>query len=196
MKRIFERAMKKLIKESTNNLVKKIECFLVLLIVIVAQVNVVSAADVKDGDYSCELTFEGGTGKAYIESPCNVKVEDGKLVATFVWSSTHYDYMIVDGEKYLNENPGGQSTFTVPVPAFDQEFDVIGDTTAMSTPHEIEYKLVVKAPASNDSKKNNNMVMWIGLFASALFILAVGLVINYKNSKMKKSDGSESKEKP
>ena len=33
------------------------------------------------------------------------------------------------------------STFEIPVAAFDTELTVIGDTTAMSTPHEIEYTL-------------------------------------------------------
>ena len=49
--------------------------------------------------------------------------------------------MIVDGERcdVLTTEPG--STFEIPVAAFDTDLTVIGDTTAMSTPHEIEYTL-------------------------------------------------------
>ena len=39
----------------------------------------------------------------------------------------------------LTTEPG--STFEIPVAVFDTELTVIGDTTAMSTPHEIEYTL-------------------------------------------------------
>ena len=94
-----------------------------------------------DGTYTAELTFAGGSGKAYIQSPCTLTVADGKAVATVVWSSSKYDYMLVDGERYdvLTTEPG--STFEIPVAVFDTELTVIGDTTAMSTPHEIEYTL-------------------------------------------------------
>ena len=46
--------------------------------------------------------------------------------------------------KYLNENKGGNSTFTIPVSGFDCDIAVVGDTVAMSTPHEIEYTLNFK----------------------------------------------------
>ena len=94
-----------------------------------------------DGTYTAELAFAGGSGKAYIQSPCTLTVADGKATATVVWSSSKYDYMLVDGERYdvLTIEPG--STFEIPVAAFDTDLTVIGDTTAMSTPHEIEYTL-------------------------------------------------------
>ncbi len=102
-----------------------------------------TAADLglADGSYTVELAFAGGSGKAYIQSPCTLSVADGKATATVVWSSSKYDYMLVDGERYdvLTTEPG--STFEIPVAAFDTDLTVIGDTTAMSTPHEIEYTL-------------------------------------------------------
>ena len=94
-----------------------------------------------DGEYSVEVTLEGGTGRAKVDSPAKVKVEDGKAYATIVWSSTHYDYMLVDGKKYLNENEGGNSTFTFPIDGIPCKMNVVGDTTAMSVPHEIDYTL-------------------------------------------------------
>ena len=66
---------------------------------------------------------------------------DGKMTATIVWSSPNYDYMLVDGEKYLPTNTEGNSTFEIPVSALDTALDVTADTVAMSTPHEIEYTL-------------------------------------------------------
>ena len=94
-----------------------------------------------DGVYTAELTFAGGSGKAQVLSPCTLTVQDGAATAAIVWSSSKYDYMLVNGERYdvLSTEPG--STFEIPVEALDTDLTVIGDTTAMSTPHEIEYTL-------------------------------------------------------
>ena len=83
----------------------------------------------------------GGSGRASVTSPAKVEIKDGKAVATLEWSSPNYDYMVVDGEKYLPVNTEGNSVFQIPVEAFDQDIAVIADTVAMSTPHEIEYTL-------------------------------------------------------
>ena len=94
-----------------------------------------------DGTYTCEVTLEGGSGRATVESPVALTVADGKMTAAIVWSSPNYDYMLVDGEKYLPTNTEGNSTFEIPVAALDTALDVTADTVAMSTPHEIEYTL-------------------------------------------------------
>ena len=98
-----------------------------------------------DGSYTCEVTLEGGSGRATVESPAALTVADGKMTATLVWSSPNYDYMIVDGEKYLPTNTEGNSTFEIPVAALDTALTVTADTVAMSTPHEIEYTLTFAA---------------------------------------------------
>ena len=68
-------------------------------------------------------------------------MENGQVTAEVVWSSSNYDYMIVDGEKYLPTNTEGNSTFSIPVKGFDYKMPVSADTTAMSVPYEIEYTL-------------------------------------------------------
>lgn len=102
-----------------------------------------------DGSYTCEVTLEGGSGRATVDSPAALTVADGKMTATIVWSSPNYDYMIVDGEKYLPTNTEGNSTFEIPVAALDTPLAVVADTVAMSTPHEIEYTLTFSAPSEN-----------------------------------------------
>ena len=94
-----------------------------------------------DGTYTCEVTLEGGSGRATVESPAALTVADGKMTATIVWSSPNYDYMLIDGEKYLPTNTEGNSTFEIPVAALDTALAVTADTVAMSTPHEIDYTL-------------------------------------------------------
>ena len=97
--------------------------------------------DLEDGEYQIDIVKKGGTGKASIDSPATMVVKGGKATATIVWSSEYYDYMIVDGEKYEPINEEGNSTFEIPVLKLNEPFKVIADTTAMSEPHEIEYKL-------------------------------------------------------
>lgn len=96
---------------------------------------------IEDGTYTIELSFEGGSGKAKILSPATVTVLGEKVTAAIQWTSPNYDYMLVDGEKYLPINTEGNSVFEIPVLVFDKPMDVIGDTVAMSTPHEIAYTL-------------------------------------------------------
>ena len=97
--------------------------------------------DIADGEHTAAVSLEGGTGKASVASPAVIRASAGSCIAVIEWSSPHYDYMIVDGEKYLPVNEGGNSVFEIPVLYFDKPMPVIADTTAMSQPHEIEYDL-------------------------------------------------------
>ncbi len=114
-------------------------------------VSVANAVPAVDGDaaakvpaddtYTCAVTLVGGSGRATVDSPAALTVADGTMTATIVWSSPNYDYMLIDGEKYLPTNTEGNSTFEIPVAALDTALAVTADTVAMSTPHEIEYTL-------------------------------------------------------
>ena len=96
-----------------------------------------------DGEYTAPVTLTGGSGRASVESPAKLTVSGGAVTARIVWSSSKYDYMVVNGEKYLPvENPETEnSTFLIPVTGFDFPLPVKADTTAMSEAHEIEYTL-------------------------------------------------------
>lgn len=98
--------------------------------------------DKEDGEYSIQVELEGGSGKASVTSPTLITVKNGEVTADIQWSSSNYDYMIVDGEKYLPVNEEGtNSEFLIPVTIMDESMPVIADTTAMGTPHEINYTL-------------------------------------------------------
>lgn len=94
-----------------------------------------------DGTYTAEVKLSGGSGRASVSSPAEITVKDGKASAVIEWSSSNYDYMVVGEEKILPSNTEGNSVFEIPVTAFDSNMPVKADTTAMSTPHEIEYTL-------------------------------------------------------
>ena len=106
------------------------------------------AETLADGTYSIAVTLEGGSGKVSVQSPCTLTVADGKMTATIVWSSRHYDYMLVDGERCDVLSTENGSTFEIPVAALDTPLAVVGDTTAMSTPHEIDYTLTFDASSA------------------------------------------------
>lgn len=97
--------------------------------------------DMQDGDYRVDVELAGGTGKAEVTSPARLHIEEKKATASIEWSSPNYDYMVVNGEKYLPVNTEGNSVFEIPVLVFDEAMTVMADTTAMSVPHEIEYTL-------------------------------------------------------
>ena len=109
------------------------------------------------------VTLEGGSGKASVDSPCPVMERSGEWFVRITWSSSHYDYMVVNGEKILPVNTEGNSQFEIPLgmerdssdtgsvesPSDsssealppDCEMQVQADTTAMGAPHLIDYTL-------------------------------------------------------
>lgn len=92
-----------------------------------------------DGSYTIEVGFEGGSGRASIESPADLEVEDGVMTATIVWSSSNYDLMVVDGVELTPTTIDPASTFEMNVSALDEALDVQAETTAMSQPYLIDY---------------------------------------------------------
>lgn len=97
--------------------------------------------ELADGTYEVAVSLEGGSGRASVTSPCKVVVEDGAMTATVEWSSPNYDQMVVDGTQYLPVNTEGNSVFEIPVSTLTEPLSVQAETTAMSTPHMIDYTL-------------------------------------------------------
>ena len=144
----------------------------------VCQADVMSI-DKEDGEYSIQVDLEGGSGKASVTSPTILTVEDGKAYAQIQWSSSNYDYMIVDGEKYLPTNEEGMnSVFEIPVLSMDEALPVIADTTAMGAPHEIDYNLTFYSdsigPKSQLPQEAAKRVV-----AVAMVIIVGGGILNY-----------------
>jgi hypothetical protein len=94
--------------------------------------------------------------------------------------------MIVGGDTYYNESEEGEySTFTVPVSAFDEPLEMIADTTAMGTPHEITYTMTFYADsiASKGTLPQEASKRVVGV---ALVIIVVGGILNYFVKKRRK----------
>ena len=135
--------------------------------------------NLEDGEYSIQVDLEGGSGKAGVVSPTVLIVRDGKAFTKLQWSSSNYDYMIVDGEKYLPVNEEGMnSVFEIPILAMDEPVEVIADTTAMGTPHEVEYTLLFYAD-SIGSKGQLPQEAAKRVVGVALVIIVGGGILNY-----------------
>ena len=135
--------------------------------------------DLEDGEYSIQVDLEGGSGKASVSSPTLMLVKNGRMYAELQWSSSNYDYMIVDGEKFQNESEEGRnSVFTIPVTALDDKMEVIADTLAMGAPHEIDYTLTFYE-ASIGSKGQLPQEAATSVVAVAMVIIVGGGILNY-----------------
>lgn len=135
--------------------------------------------NMEDGEYSIQVDLEGGSGKAGVVSPTVLIVRDGRAFTRLQWSSSNYDYMIVDGEKYLPVNEEGMnSIFEIPILAMDEPVEVIADTTAMGTPHEVEYTLLFYAD-SIGSKGQLPQEAAKRVVGVALVIIVGGGILNY-----------------
>ena len=112
-----------------------------------------SASASASKESTVDVTLTGGTGKATIQSPAKVvKNADGTYTLTAVWSSSNYDKMVVDGVEYAPTNTSGNSTFEVIVKSIEGELPIQAETTAMSTPHMIDYVITFGASElANDS---------------------------------------------
>lgn len=133
----------------------------------------------EDGEYSVSVDMSGGSGKASVTSPTLLKVENGMPVARIQWSSANYDYMIVDGTKYDNlSEEGMNSVFEIPVLCWDQEMEVIGDTTAMGSPVEVHYQFMFYQESVGSKnelpQEAAKRVLWV-----AFAIIVVGGILNY-----------------
>ncbi|MDO5118015.1 MAG: hypothetical protein Q4D34_05965 [Eggerthellaceae bacterium] len=167
-----------------------------------------SPSDLENGAYLIDVTMTGGTGKAMVESSAKLEVEDGKAYATLVWSSENYDYMVVDGEtiKPITQKPTSQ--FKVPVSAFDTPLNMIGDTTAMGSPHEIEYQFTFvsssiqkttdgdsnsgqqtqtsqKSTSSTDAD-TEEILKWVTIGSLVVALIAIGITIGVLRSYRKR----------
>ena len=101
----------------------------------------VSSLGLEDGEYTVDVKLDGGSGKASIESPTALTIKGGKALAKVRWSSDKYDKMVVQELEFTPTVTDGHSVFEIPVIGFDYKMPVSANTTAMSTPHMIDYTL-------------------------------------------------------
>ncbi len=99
-----------------------------------------------DGSYTVEVALEGGSGRASVQSPAALTVENGEMTAKIIWSSKNYDLMIVNGTEYTPAYENDLSVFEIPVSAMNTALPVQAETTAMSQPHMIDYTLTFTNP--------------------------------------------------
>lgn len=141
-----------------------------LLLMLLPTLCLAVPLDLADGEYTVTVELSGGTGRAAITSPAQLVVKNGEAIARIEWSSHSYDYMKLDGEQYFPLADEENSVFELPVTAFDEPVTVIADTTAMSTPHEIEYTLVF---VGESVASGQQMIYLYGVLCLVLLVLVL-----------------------
>ena len=119
---------------------KRILAFLLLTLVLVSTFGGCGGKEITDGSYTIEVSLTGGSGRASVESPAKVVIENGKAAATIVWSSPFYEYMLIGETRYDPIQEDGNAMFEIPV-ILDEDMAVSASTIAMSQPHLVEYTL-------------------------------------------------------
>lgn len=163
-------------------LVKKF-CLGLLMVMCITSIMVfpVSASaeaatvDLEDGEYSIEVILEGGSGRATITSPAIMTVRGGKGYVQIEWSSPNYDYMKVENKTFKPLQETGNSTFELPIIDFDMPIAVVANTTAMSTPHEIEYTLTFL----QDTIKQDTSFEMMAMVAGTVIVIAIVVIISF-----------------
>ena len=134
-----------------------------------------ATVDLEDGEYSIEVILEGGSGRATITSPAIMTVRGGKGYVQIEWSSPNYDYMKVENKTFKPLQEAGNSTFELPIIDFDMPIAVVANTTAMSTPHEIEYTLTFL----QDTIKQDTSFEMMAMVAGTVIVIAIVVIISF-----------------
>ena len=101
----------------------------------------VASLELGDGLYTVDAQLVGDVGKARVESPARLRVENGEAFATVVWGSKKYADMSLSGVPAAVLEGEGNAAFEARVPCFDWNLAVTIDSTALGAPVAMAYAL-------------------------------------------------------
>ena len=109
---------------------------------------------IPDGTYKPDnannILVAGGTGKTAISSP-QVRISNGKAIAQVRFNSGKYTRLFASGRQFEPKTQTDDETvFEIPV-VLNENNTIVGTTTAMSQPHDIQYTILIKV--TKNSKK-------------------------------------------
>jgi hypothetical protein len=166
---------------------KKLLAFPLILLLLVLPVCALAEGTPQDGLYTVNVTLSGGSGRASVASPAKMTVTNGASTAIIIWSSPHYDFMLVGGEYYYPISKEGNSTFQIPVTALDTDIAISAETTAMSEPHVIDYTLRFDSSSLKAAGKNTDTagivtiaVVTVAVVAAAAVAFVVILAVRHR----------------
>lgn len=148
------------------------------------------AGALADGTYTVDVALSGGSGRASVQSPCELDVSSGSMVATVTWSSPNYDLMVVDGQRLSPVNEEGDSTFEVPVSALGEALPMQAETTAMSRPHLIDYTLTFSDPKPQDAGADVRGAAAGAVAGAVAAVVAVAAILAAHRWRQRRGDAS------
>lgn len=154
-------------------------CVLAVMLLLLLTVQTAAAQPLREGEYTVCVTLTGGSGRAQVKSPTQLRVTEGEITATVIWSSPYYDFMLVDDVKYLPINSEGNSVFEIPI-VLDTDIAVGAQTSAMSVPHLIEYTLHFDSATTKPLKGKTGYIVYLPV---VILLMSAGAVLLYKKLK-------------
>lgn len=151
-------------------------CVIVVMLLLLLTVQTAAAQPLLEGEYTVCVTLTGGSGRAQVKSPTQLRVTAGKITAMVIWSSPYYDFMLVDDVKYLPINSEGNSVFEIPI-VLDTDLAVGAQTSAMSVPHMIEYTLHFDSATAKPLKGKAAYIVYLPV---VIVLISVGAVLLFK----------------
>ena len=168
---------------------------LVILLLALCPAQALASTSVADGEHSIGVSMTGGSGRASVESPTTLTVNNGEMTATIKWSSSYYEYMLVDEVYYYPIQTSGNSTFEIPV-SLDKDMPIAAQTVAMGTPHEVAYTLhfdssTIDNPADKIALATLDIPYAAILIATVVIIITTISLISVKRKNRNKAVASK-----
>ncbi len=161
---------------------------LLCMLLLIGVSRALASEGLADGNYAVEVKLSGGSGKVWVETPAVMTVENGKYFAQIIWSSSDYDTMNMAGITYHNQSRDeGNSSFRIPIPAFDEKVPIVANTHILGEPHEIAYSLWFYADSIGPANQLPQDAAKRVLMMAGLIIL-VGGVLNHFFKKRRRQD--------
>lgn len=131
-----------------------------------------NTVDLPDGVYTPDcFSFSGGSGKVKITCP-EIIVENRLAFARIRFSSSSYAHVRASGKIFYADIVDGKSEFIIPI-ALNCNNRILGLTTKMGTPHEVEYLILVHYGESEISAPSDTLDDTAPQFTGFNFLEAV-----------------------
>lgn len=123
-----------------------------------------------------EGTLSGGSGRASIVSPMPLFTKNGQDWVRVTWNSPHYQFMRLEKEYQPIERSDKTTVFEVPVNfGVSNEIAFVAQTTAMSKPYDIEYKILFDTSTIKSGSEPMSL-LYIGM----AFVVVIWLLVARK----------------
>ena len=148
--------------------------------------------ELKNDTYIVNAEIEGGNGTDMICTPMSLFVKNGEATAVVVWTTSSCDYMKIGEEQYTPMSRDESSVFYLPVPAWDEEIEILANLGEGSEKQEVAYTVTFDSASITAMEKNPIPLL---LFGGLTVILSIANVISLYKRRLRYADRVEKKKR-